>query len=111
MTYYALNPSVFAVTPLQHLAMKEGAVVCEKWRRRSVLTLWLPVNLLEHALVPVSGLVDALGEARGGEGRGKMGGWERAEGKHILGFALLELMWANCQQQQKNNLWEFVAEI
>lgn len=40
--------------------------MCEKrWWRRSVLTLWLPVNLPEHALVPVSGLVDALREVAG----------------------------------------------
>lgn len=67
--------------------------MCEKWRRRSILTLWLLVNLPEHALVPVSGLVDALREVGGG----RKGGWERAEGKHIFGFALLDLMWANCQ--------------
>lgn len=31
----------------------------EQWEG-SVFTLWLPVNLSEHALVPVSGLVHTL---------------------------------------------------
>lgn len=34
-------------------------------RRRGILTLWLPVNLSEHALVPVSGLVHTLVLKRG----------------------------------------------
>lgn len=50
--------------------------MCEKWRRRSVLTLGLPVNLPEHALVPVSGLVDALREVAGS------GRWRR-EGRRL----------------------------
>lgn len=42
--------------------------MCERRRRRrDVLTLWLLVNLSEHALVPVSGLVHTLGLGREGE--------------------------------------------
>lgn len=65
--------------------------MCETRRRRSILTLWLPVNLPEHALVPVSGLVDTLREVAGSSG------WRR-EGVQKVNISLelhcLDLMWA-----------------